>query len=119
MSFYTSIRWTARISGLLILLFLSFFLLSSVFGHEKFGAFRNNLELLMFICFPISTILGLGCAFWRPVVGGLVVLVGLGVLFWIRPLLARNIYLLAPVIPAILFIVEGMVINSAESKVHR
>lgn len=102
--FKTTIRWIARISGSLILAFVLFFLLAYLFGEDESGnSFRNANEVITFIFFPVSTVLGLSLAYKWEGLGGFITLSGMFGLFIIRPDLINGVYMAIPIFPGILY----------------
>lgn len=101
-----TIRWIARIWGSLILAFVLFFVLVSIFGDEESGeGFQNTSEVITFIFFPISSIIGLSIALKWEGLGGLITIGGIIGLFVMRPDLISNLYLIAGIAPpSILYI---------------
>ena len=100
----TTIRWIARISGSLILAFILFFLLAHIFGEDESGnGFQNTKEVILFLFFPISTLIGLSLALKWEGLGGIITIVGMIGLFVIRPDLLNVIYMLLPIVPGILY----------------
>lgn len=102
--FTTTIRWIARISGSLILAFILFFILAYLFGEDESGdGFRNTNEVLSFIFFPVSTLVGLGLAYKWEGLGGIITIIGVIALFIVRPDLLNSILMAIPVIPGVLY----------------
>ncbi len=100
------IRWIARIWGSLILAFLLFFLLLHIFGNDESGeGFRSATEIITFICFPISAIVGLGLAWKWEGLGGLITVLGMIIFGILRPEMIINIFTIAILIPGLLFII--------------
>lgn len=100
----TIIRWIARISGSLILAFILFFLLAHIFGEDESGnGFKNTVEVISFLFFPISTLIGLSLALKWDGLGGIITISGMIGLFVIRPDLLNGIYMTIPIIPGILY----------------
>ncbi len=99
------IRWIARISGTLMLMFFLFFLLAHIFGDQdhKGGGFSDTRELITFIFFPLSYIAGLSVALKWEGTGSLISLIGMTGLFVLRPDLLTNPYILMPALPTILY----------------
>ena len=94
------VRWVARILGSLILAFVLFFLLAQIFGEDESGnGFQNTKEVISFLFFPISTLIGLSLAFKWEGLGGIITIVGMTGLFVIRPDLLNSIYMTIPIIP--------------------
>lgn len=102
------IRWIARILGALILIFVLFFLLMDVFGsQESFGEGMISIyDYIAFICFPISTIIGLAIAFKWEGLGGLISTVGFLCLLFVRPDLSSSLLMMSLVIPGLLYIIH-------------
>ena len=97
---------TARILGSAIFAFILFFLLAHVFGNEESGdGFRNAGEVVMFLFFPISTVIGLGLALKWEGLGGFITTVGMIGLFIMRPDLLFNMYMAIPIVPGILYLI--------------
>ena len=98
------ILWIARIWSALILAFVLFFLIAHIFGDDESGeGFRSVSEIVQFIGFPISTVLGLAIAFKYEIVGGLISVLGLIILFILRPDLIISPIIIM-IIPGLLFI---------------
>jgi hypothetical protein len=98
------VLWSARILGSLILAFVLFFLLAHIFGEEEAGnGFQNTQEVITFLFFPFSLVIGLSLAFKWEGLGGIITLVGMIGLFVLRPDLLRNFYMLIFIIPGILY----------------
>ena len=101
-----SIKWLARISGTLILVFVLFFLLMDIFGTEgsEGEGVISTKDMFTFICFPISTIIGLAIAWKWEGLGGLTSTVGFVCLSFIRPDLSSNLLFLSLAIPGLLYL---------------
>ncbi|MDX1544937.1 MAG: hypothetical protein R3214_13425 [Christiangramia sp.] len=68
-----SILWIARGWGGIILAFVLFFLIAPIFGNEEGRTgFTNTRDIITFILFPISTIIGLAIAYKWEGTGGLI-----------------------------------------------
>ena len=101
----TIIHWAARISGSMILIFITFFVVAHIFGEEESGnGFRNTKEVIIFLFFPISTVIGLSLALKWEGIGGAITTVGMIGLFILRPDLLKSIFMMIPIIPGILYI---------------
>ncbi len=99
------ILWAARILGSLIVLFFLFFLTAHIFGEDESGeGFRNVKDVITFIIFPISSVVGLSLALKWEGLGGLITTVGMVSLLVLRPDLLHAPFVMAPIIPGILFI---------------
>jgi len=100
----TVILWVARISGSLILAFILFFLLAHIFGEDESGnGFQNTKEVILFLFFPISTLIGLSLALKWEGLGGIITIVGMIGLFVVRPYLINGIFMAIPIVPGILY----------------
>ena len=98
------ILWIARIWGIVIILFTLFILLSNIFGGDESGeGFRSTPELISFICFPISTLIGLGIGLKKEGLGGIITVTGMILFFIVRPDLILS-YLWLVFFPGILFL---------------
>ena len=101
----TIIRWSARVSGTLMLLFVLFFVFAHVFGDSESGeGFSNTKEVLSFICFPIATTIGLSLALKWEGLGGLITLLGMIGLLALRPDLLKSLLIMIPILPGFLYI---------------
>ena len=101
------IRWIARIWGSLILAFVLFFVLAYMFGDEGLG-FENlsNRDIITFICFPVSSVVGLSVALKNEKIGGLITTLGIIGLLIIRSDLSSNLYIMIGIVPpGILYLV--------------
>jgi hypothetical protein len=99
----TIIRWVARISGSLIVVFILFFLLAHIFGEDESGnGFRNTKEMISFLFFPISPVIGLSLALKWDGLGGIFTIIGMIGLFVVRPDLLNHIVMI-PIIPGVLY----------------
>lgn len=113
------IRWIARVLGSLIIAFILFFLIAHLFGEDESGnGFKNTSEVISFILFPVSTLIGLGLAFKWEGLGGIITTIGMVGLFVMRPDLLDSIYLIIPLIPGILYITYWLMGKGKEVK-HR
>ncbi len=98
------VRWTARISGSLILAFILFMLAANVFGQDQSGGGLNTTrDIITFICFPISTVIGLSLALKWEGTGGLITIFGMIGLILLRPDLLTAILVLVPIVPGFLY----------------
>ena len=94
------IRLIARIWGSIILSFVLFFVFAHIFGEEQSNeGFLNTKEILTFIFFPISTIIGLILAFKWEGLGGLIASLGLVAMFIIRIDLISSLIFIAVIFP--------------------
>lgn len=101
------IRWIARIWGTSILAFVLFLLFTHIFGTEEGdNGFNNTRELISFIFFPCSIIIGLAIAMKWDGLGGLITTIGMIGLFITRFDLISDPFFICGITPTgILFIV--------------
>ena len=101
------IHWVARIWGSLIVVFILFFLTMEAFGSESTApGFLNYREIVTFIFFPMSTVIGLVIALKWEGLGGLIATVGIVMLFVLRPdLLVAFIFVAGRSPPGILYLI--------------
>lgn len=93
------IRWIARIWGTLILAFVLFFVLAHIFGDEESGGFQGTSEIITFIFFPVSSVIGLSIAWKWEGLGGLITTLGIIGLFIMRFDLISNLYIIVGIAP--------------------
>ena len=94
------IRWIARIWGTLVLSFALFFVLAPIFGGEESGeVLRNTSEVITFIFFPVSSVIGLSLALKWEGLGGLITTAGIIGLFITRFDLISELYFIAGIAP--------------------
>ncbi|MEP0134491.1 MAG: hypothetical protein ABJJ25_13310 [Eudoraea sp.] len=112
----TIILWTARILGSVIIAFVLFFLVAHVFGNNESGeGFRDSKEIITFLLFPISTVIGLAIAWKWEGLGGIITTVGMIGLFSLRPDLLNSFYITIPIIPGLLFIAYWLITKNNET----
>lgn len=101
------IRWIARIWGSLILAFVIFFVLAYLFGDEGLGLDNlNNRDIITFICFPVSSLIGLSIALKNEKIGGFITTIGIIGLLIVRSDLITNLYIMIGIVPpGILYLV--------------
>lgn len=96
----TLIRWIARIWGTLILVFVLFFIVALIVGGDESGeGLFNTKEIITFIFFPLSSVIGLSIALKREGLGGLITTLGIIGLFIMRFDLISNAYFIAGIAP--------------------
>ena len=85
----TVVLWIARIWGLISLFFVLFMvgahIIGSFTGEESNGGFSSTSELLSFIAFPVSIIIGLALAYKWEGLGGFITIAGMIIFHIIRP----------------------------------
>ena len=96
---FVLLRWITRVVGTALVLFMMFMLLSYIVGPEKSGPGTSMIAVLVLFT------LGIGLAWFREVMGGLVILMGSVLFFVLYPHLIwpPGLYHAMPVI-AILFL---------------
>jgi len=100
---------TARILGSISLLFLVFMvgahLVGAILGEEPSGnGFQSTAEVLSFICFPVSIMIGLGLAWKWEGLGGIITVIGIICFHIIRPDLILNPMIDGLAFPGFLFL---------------
>lgn len=99
------IRLLARTGSLLCLGFLLFMLGGHLFGSGESMEMRNPGELLAFLLFPLSTILGLTIAWKWEGIGGMITITSIAGLFILRPDLLSSLLIFLLALPGILFLI--------------
>ena len=103
-----TILWIARIWGSLSLLFLIYMLgghlIDALSGSEKAFGFQSTKELVSFILFPISTIIGLAVSWKREALGGTITLVGIIGFHIVMPDLRTDLLVNALAFPGLLYL---------------
>jgi len=113
------IRLIARIWGSVILAFVLFFIIAHLFGEEQIDkGFLNTKEIITFILFPISTIIGLSLAYKWEGVGGFVSSLGLIIMFTIRVDLISNLIFIGTVFPPGILYLVYWILSKSEKKPH-
>lgn len=106
----TIIRWTARIWGSLNLAFLVFMvgahIISALFVPEEAGEFDfdSTTEMITFLFFPVSTLIGLSIAWKWDGLGGMITIGGIIGLFILRPDLITSLEIIGLAAPGLLFL---------------
>jgi hypothetical protein len=105
------LKWTSRVWGSLVLVFILIFFFAHLFDDPTGQqASLTNLDILAILCFPIGLIAGLILAYWRPLMGGLIALLSLVVLCSLRPDLLQSVWIMVAFAPSsILYILYGIV----------
>jgi phosphotransferase system glucose/maltose/N-acetylglucosamine-specific IIC component len=100
---------TARILGSAIVLFVGFFLVAHLFGGEdQANGFADNAEIVMFIMFPVLTLVGLIIAYKWPGIGGGIATLSMAVLFFMRPDLPDSFMFIIIPLPGLLYLIYGI-----------
>ena len=96
----------ARIWGSLILAFILFFVVAHIFGEEEADeGFRTAGELISFIAFPVSLVVGLSTAYKWEGIGGFIVIIGAIIFFALRPDLLLSFIFYLAFMPGVLYVV--------------
>jgi hypothetical protein len=108
------IRWIARIWGTLSLVFMLFFvgahILGSITGEdEPMGKFQSVEEIISFLCFPISTIVGLALAWKWEGIGGLITIAGIVIFHIIRSELLFNLAIDGLAAPGLIYLIYWII----------
>jgi len=110
--------WIARIWGAISLMFLLFMvgahLVDALFvSKEPIGeGFNSTTEMISFLFFPISSMLGLGIAFKWHRIGGLITTIGIIGFHFFRPDLLFNPMIDGLAFPGLLFLMYSFLNNS-------
>lgn len=101
-----TVLWSARIWGSLILAFILFFVIAYIFGEEaaRTDTFKDPIELISFICFPVITCIGLVLAYKWPGLGGLISILALFTGIAIQGFAIELNFILLIYTPAILYL---------------
>ncbi len=111
------IRWIARLVGGFILAFLLYFLLAHLLGNDESGNdFQSTQEIIMFIFYPVSTLLGWSLAYKWEGLGGLITNLGIIGLIITSPDLLNTFQFLIPVVPGSLYVIYWLL---QKSKAHQ
>ncbi|HPF89890.1 MAG: hypothetical protein H6592_00870 [Flavobacteriales bacterium] len=108
-----TLAWLSWTIGSLVLAFLLFMLVGHLTGDANGPEgmrFTSTMDLVGFLLFPVSTILGLLVAYRTPLVGGLIAMIGILVLLCLRPdlLVPEFLWLLAP---GLLYAIRGWLLR--------
>jgi len=105
----TIIRWIARIWGGLCLFFLIFMVgahvIGAISGTSDGAGFSSTQELISFLFFPISIMIGLGLAWKWDGLGGLITILGIVGFHIVRPDLIFDPMIDGLAAPGIFFII--------------
>lgn len=102
------VRWVARITGSLLLLFLLWMLVGHLTGSANGPhgmTFRSTGEILAFVLFPICTMVGLAMAYRWELLGGATAVGSIALLCALRPDLIQS-YFLALTLPGVLYLLH-------------
>ena len=103
------ILWSARILGTLALAILLFMLFSDLFNVDAIAQSITTLsEILTFICFPLSTIVGLALAYKWKGLGGTITVIGMIGLHILRNDLISSLAISAFAIPGLLYVIYSV-----------
>ena len=95
----------AQIWGSLSLVFLLFFVGAHLFDNElKSDNFSSTGEVVTFLFFPVSTMIGLLTAYWKKGLGGMITTLGIIGLFILRSDLTNNYYMWILSLPGVLYL---------------
>lgn len=108
-TFQRVLRWTALITGSVLLAFLVWMLIGHLTGNANGPngmTFHSEKEVLAFVLFPLCTIIGLALAYKWELLGGLIAVGSIGMLLTLRSDLAQG-YFLALSAPGLLYCFSG------------
>jgi len=100
--------WLARILGAVVIVFLIYMSAGEIFSSESRTILLESSDIIAFIFFPLSTIIGLLIAFKWKALGGLITVGGMIALHIIRPDLASSLLISALAIPGLLYIIYAV-----------
>ena len=84
-------------------------------GPDNLSNFKNARELFVFLCFPVSTLVGLAAAWKSDGLGGAITVIGMIGLYVLRPDLLTQWTLLVLPAPGVLFLIHWIIrINQTE-----
>lgn len=112
MNVATVIRWIARTWGTAILVFVSIMLSGSLIeAGLGIEGFRN---IVNFLAFPVSPVIGFGIALWREGLGGAIVIIGVAVQVILQPeSMSGYWFWLGVAPPGVLYLVYWMLTRKA------
>lgn len=107
---HRALAWVSWVVGSLVLAFLLYMLAGHLTGDANGTEgmrFTSTLDLIGFLLFPVSTIIGLLVAYRSPLIGGLIAVAGIVILLVLRPdlLVPEFLWLL---VPGLLFLLRGL-----------
>ena len=113
-----SLRWLARLTGLLSVATISLFLLAEPFNPSHV----RPREWVGFVCFPIGVVIGLVIAWWKEGLGAAISLGSLAAFYLVYGwLMGSNVNSIAFVVfasPAFLFLFAWLLSRNNFSEVH-
>lgn len=112
------VRWSARISGGLLLIFLLFMLIGHLFGDANGPngmTFSSSSDAVAFVLFPICLMIGLVIAYKWEMQGGLLATLSMTALCILRPELLRWSFL-ALMIPGMLYLIHWVMIRHGKGQ---
>lgn len=114
MNFRTIILWAARILGGLSICFTLFMLFAHAFEiHEASNRSMNQEEMLMFVFFPILSLVGLILAYWKELIDGIVNVSAMMTFFILSPnAIGEPIFLIAYLMSGVLYTLYGILKTS-------
>ena len=105
--------WTARVWAAISLIFLIFMvgahLIEVFFSSAEPEGFNSTNEMLSFLCFPISIMIGLGIAFKWHRMGGLIAAIGIICFHFFRPDLILDPMIDGLAFPGLLFLIYSFI----------
>lgn len=114
--------WTARIWGMISLVFLLFMvgahLIEALIVPNEVSdeGFKSTREVVTFLAFPITTIIGLGIALKWYRWGGLIATIGIVCFHFLRPDLLFNPMIDGLAFPGLLFLVYSVFEEGQQKK---
>lgn len=114
----TLLRWTARITGTLLLLFLIYMFVGHLVGDANGPngmSFRGSGEFFTFLLFPVCSIIGLALAYKYELLGGGLSVLSLIVLVALRPDLMQMPFV-SLITPGALYVLYALTLKRIQPK---
>ena len=112
------LAWLSWVIGTLVLAFLWSMLIGHLTGDANGPdgmRFNSTMDLMGFLLFPISTLIGLLVAYRAPLIGGIIAVAGILVLLVMRPDLVVPEFLWL-LLPGTLYTVRGSLLRAAHAR---
>ncbi len=112
------LRWTARITGTLLLLFLIYMFVGHLVGDANGPngmEFRSSGEFFTFLLFPVCSIIGLALAYKYELLGGGLSVISLIVLVALRPDLMQMPFV-SLITPGALYVLYALTLKRIQPK---
>ena len=121
--FASIVLWTARIWGSISLLFLFFMvgahLIEAIAGSGATNGFNATSEMLSFLFFPVSTMIGLSLAWKWEGLGGLMTIIGIMCFHIMRPDLIFDLMIDGLAAPGLLFMMYWLMSKGLDKSIEK